>query len=302
MDIDNLRAFVEVADLGSFSRAAERLHLTQPAVSKRIAALEEALDVQLFDRVGRGITLTEAGRTLLEGARRILASVEDTRTRIDNLSGEVAGRLRLATSHHIGLHRLPEPLRTFTRRWPKVELDIEFMDSEEACREVARGTREMAIVTLPARPDEALNTETIWPDPLVPVAAPDHPLTRACRLDLPSLAEHAAILPGTGTFTRGIIDDAFGRAGIRPRVMMETNYLETIRMMVSIGLGWSVLPRTMTGDGVVELRVAGVSLDRQLGLVTHRRRELSNAARAFAEILRGQAPAGVTCPVPPASP
>ncbi|HHJ12711.1 MAG TPA: LysR family transcriptional regulator [Chromatiales bacterium] len=301
MDLDNLRAFVEVADLGSFSRAAGRLHLTQPAVSKRVAALEEELGVALFDRVGRGIGLTEAGRTLLEGAREILASVQETRTRIDNLSGEVAGRLRLATSHHIGLHRLPDPLRDFIRRWPRVELDLQFMDSEEACREVARGTRELAVVTLPERPDEALQVEAVWPDPLQPVAAGDHPLARCGRIELPELASHAAILPGSGTFTRRIIDRAFAGFGLQPRVMMETNYLETIRMMVSIGLGWSVLPRTMLGNGVVPLSVEGLDLQRQLGIVTHRRRELSNAARAFAEVLRRRTGTR-TCPTPPSSP
>ena len=299
MDLDNLRAFVEVADLGSFSRAAERLHLTQPAVSKRVAALEEELAVALFDRVGRGIGLTEAGRTLREGAREILASVQETRTRIDNLSGEVAGRLRLATSHHIGLHRLPAPLRDFIRRWPRVELDLQFMDSEEACREVARGTRELAVVTLPERADEALQVEPVWPDPLLPVAAGDHPLARCRRIELPELASHDAILPGSGTFTRRIIDRAFADYGLRPQVMMETNYLETIRMMVSIGLGWSVLPQTMLGNGVVPLAVEGLDLQRSLGIVTHRRRELSNAARAFGEVLRR----GTTrCAAPPASP
>ena len=130
-----------VADQGSFSLAAETLHLTQSAVSRRVASLERRLAVPVFDRVGRRVTLTEAGRTLLPRARRILADLEDTRTVLRDLSGRVAGPLALATSHHIGLRRLPPVLRQFSRAHPEVELDLQFLDSEAAqigrasCRE-----------------------------------------------------------------------------------------------------------------------------------------------------------------------
>ncbi|MGB5065240.1 MAG: LysR family transcriptional regulator, partial [Candidatus Competibacter sp.] len=104
MDIAGLQAFVTIADSGSFSLAAGRLHLTQPAVSKRLAALEAELDTRLFDRLGRAVRLTEAGGMLLPRALRILAEVDDTGRALRNLSGAVAGPLVLATSHHIGLH------------------------------------------------------------------------------------------------------------------------------------------------------------------------------------------------------
>jgi len=107
MDMANLSAFIAIAETGSFSGAGERLHLTQPAISKRIAGLEQQLDVRLFDRLGREVTLTEAGRALLPRAYQILNVLDDTRRALTNLTGEVSGRLTLATSHHIGLHRLP---------------------------------------------------------------------------------------------------------------------------------------------------------------------------------------------------
>ena len=107
MDLANLNAFIAIAEAGSFSEAAERLHLTQPAVSKRIAGLEQQLDTRLFDRLGREVSLTEAGRALLPRAYQILYVLDDTRRALTNLNGEVSGRLTLATSHHIGLHRLP---------------------------------------------------------------------------------------------------------------------------------------------------------------------------------------------------
>ncbi|MEQ9508335.1 MAG: LysR family transcriptional regulator, partial [Alloalcanivorax xenomutans] len=132
MDTQSLQAFMAVAESGSFSGAAERLFLTQPAVSKRIAVLEQQLGARLFDRVGRRIRLTEAGEALLPRARKVLQELEDMGRAINNLTGEVSGTLRIGTSHHIGLHRLPPVLRRFSREYPQVRLDIHFIDSEEA--------------------------------------------------------------------------------------------------------------------------------------------------------------------------
>ena len=144
MDLASLNAFIAIAETGSFSLAGERLHLTQPAISKRIAGLEQQLKVRLFDRLGREINLTEAGRALLPRAYQILGVLDDTRRALSNLSGEISGRLTLATSHHIGLHRLPPLLRAFTRAHPQVALDIQFLDSEVAYEEVLHGRAELA--------------------------------------------------------------------------------------------------------------------------------------------------------------
>ncbi|MDH5778224.1 MAG: LysR family transcriptional regulator, partial [Gammaproteobacteria bacterium] len=134
MDLNNLTTFVAVAETGSFSQTSEQLFLTQPAISKRIAALEDELGTSLFDRIGRSVSLTEAGQALLPRAHKILLEVEDSRRAISNLSGNISGKLSIGTSHHIGLHRLPPVLRQFNIAYPDVELDIHFMDSEEACR------------------------------------------------------------------------------------------------------------------------------------------------------------------------
>ena len=110
MDFAALKAFIAVAETGSFSAAAGRLFLTQPAVSKRIAALENELDARLFDRIGRTVALTEAGVALLPRAQKLLLELEDSIRTISSLSAETRGRLRFATSHHIGLYCLPSTL------------------------------------------------------------------------------------------------------------------------------------------------------------------------------------------------
>ena len=174
MDLASLNAFIAIAETGSFSLAGERLHLTQPAISKRIAGLEQQLKVRLFDRLGREINLTEAGRALLPRAYQILGVLDDTRRALSNLSGEISGRLTLATSHHIGLHRLPPLLRAFTRAHPQVALDIQFLDSEVAYEEVLHGRAELAVITLAPETREPVRAVGVWDDPLDFVAAPEH--------------------------------------------------------------------------------------------------------------------------------
>ena len=285
MDTQALTAFLAVAESGSFSTAAERLFLTQPAVSKRIAQLEQQLGTRLFDRVGRRIRLTEAGDALLPRARQVLLDLEDMGRAISNLTGTVSGTLRIGTSHHIGLHRLPPVLRRFSREYPDVKLDIHFIDSEEAWEAVLHGDLEMGVVTLPPQPDPRLHSQAVWQDPLVFMAAPEHPLARLERVPLETLTGYSAILPSPVTFTRRIVESLFEEQALTLNISMSTNYLETIHMMVSIGLGWSVLPETMLDESVVRLKVDTALPVRRLGVVTHPGRSRSNAAGAFLDIL-----------------
>ncbi|WP_416426038.1 LysR family transcriptional regulator [Pseudomonas sp. App30] len=285
MDLANLNAFLAIAECGSFSGAGERLHLTQPAISKRIAGLEQQLNVRLFDRLGREVSLTEAGRALLPRAYQILNVLDDTRRALTNLTGEVGGRLTLATSHHIGLHRLPPVLRAFTKRYPDVALDIQFLDSEVAYEEILHGRAELAVITLAPEPHTLVRAVPVWTDPLDFVVAPEHPLALNGAVSLADIAYHPAVFPGGNTFTHHIVQRLFEARGLTANIAMSTNYLETIKMMVSIGLAWSVLPRTMLDDQVRSIALPGIQLSRQLGYIVHTERTLSNAARAFMALL-----------------
>jgi DNA-binding transcriptional LysR family regulator len=285
MDTQNLLAFELVAESGSFSLAAERLHLTQPAVSKRIALLEEQLGSSLFDRIGRNISLTEAGLALLPHARAVQRELAAARQSVRDLSGAVAGQLRLATSHHIGLHRRPPVLSEFSRKHGAVQIDQDFMDSVQAYEVIMQGKAELAIVTLAPVREASVVTMPIWPDPLDFMVGKQHILARAPGLGLQALSEHPAILPGLNTYTGQIVARLFSQHHLTLQVSMATNYLETIRMMASVGLGWTVLPRSMCDDTLVRLRVGDTHIERTLGMVYHRGRSLSRAARAFIDVL-----------------
>ena len=285
MDTQNLRAFLLVAESGSFSKAAKRLHLTQPAVSKRIAQLEAQLNVSLFDRIGRRISTTEAGEALLPHARAVHLELQAAQQSVRDLAGEVRGRLRLATSHHIGLHRLPPLLSFFSKAFPAVQLDIDFMDSEQAYELTLQGEVELAVVTLAPSPIANIVTRPIWLDPLDFMVQQDTQLTRKKALGLQELSQHPAILPGLNTYTGQIVKSLFEQRRLPIQIAITTNYLETIRMMASVGLGWTVLPRSMRDPSLATLPIRDARIERTLGAIHHEGRSLSRAAQAFIEAL-----------------
>ena len=280
MDNQNLKAFITVAEIGSFSEAADRLYLTQSAISKRIALLEQQIGKRLFDRIARQVSLTEAGNELLPRARRILQEYENALQAINDLSGKASGTLRLAISHHLGLHRLPPILKQFAQQYPDVTLDIEFMDSEKAYEKILHGESEVAVITLALESHHNINSKKIWNDPLRFICAQDHPLAVLKKPALKDLAEYPIILPGLNTYTGRIIQNLFQKEGIPLKAPMSTNYLETISTMVEIGLGWSVLPETLVRDLHV-MPFEQVRIERELGYIHHTKRSLSNAAVAF---------------------
>ncbi|MDZ7781841.1 MAG: LysR family transcriptional regulator [Halioglobus sp.] len=289
MDVQNLRAFLLVAETGSFSGAAEKLHLTQPAVSKRVAQLEEHLGARLFDRIGRHVSLTEAGSALLPHARAVQHEMKSAEQSVRDLAGEVAGELRLATSHHIGLHRLPPVLSYFSTHYPRVHIDIDFMDSEQAYELTLHGEIELAVVTLAPAPQPSIVARSVWPDPLDFMVQADHELAGNTALDLATLSGLPAVLPGLNTYTGQIIKGLFDRRQLPLQVSIATNYLETIRMMAAVGLGWTVLPRTMADQSLATLSVEGIGVSRSLGVIHHEGRSLSRAARAFIATLEQHA-------------
>jgi|TARA_B100001093_G_scaffold17922_1_gene16255 DNA-binding transcriptional LysR family regulator len=287
MDNQNLSAFIIVAENKSFSEAAYVLDVTQSTISKRIALLESQVGKKLFDRIARRVALTEAGQELLPRARRILKEYANALQAINDLSGNVSGILRLAISHHLGLHRLPDLLKIFSKTYPDVVLDIEFMDSEKAYERVMQAKSEIGIITLGSEIHPNIHKKEIWDDPLKFVCSEDHALSKLLDPELEDLANFPVILPGLNTYTGRIVQNIFQYRQISLVTPMSTNYLETISKMVEIGLGWSVLPETLTKN-LHSLSVNHTSITRQLGYIYHTKHTLSNAGVAFLSLLDQQ--------------
>ena len=294
MDIQALHAFIAVAEHQSFSLAAEQLHLTQPAISKRIKGLEEQLNSPLFDRHNRSLSLTDTGHSLLPKAKEIVQLVSDTQLSMRNMNDQVEGSLKLGTSHHIGLHRLPPYLKSFVSQFPLAELNLSFMGSESAYQAIAQRQVELALTTLDTSNTdnlpEGMVNEVLWQDKMVFTCAKDHPLNQLTKVKLKDLSTYSAILPEDNTFTFKLLQDKFKQQNLTLTSPMPTNYLETIKMLVSVGLGWSLLPESMLDNademGLATLQVENITLTRPLGFLYLQGRTLSNAAKAFIALIK----------------
>lgn len=293
MDLDQIRCFLTLAELGSFSAAARRHFITQPAVSQRLKALEARLGARLIERRSRRITLTEAGRLFHRRCEEALASLERGAGEVGELAGLQRGRLSIGAIDAAGIHLLPRPLKTFHRRWPGVEIDVQIAPSGTLLDLLEAGRLDLAIVVLPVS-RRGLEAGPLEDEELV-LALP--PRTPACRVAT-ALRRWPLIAYPRGSVTRGLIDRALAERRLVPRITMELGYPEAIRGLVEAGLGVAVLPARVAAGGRTPLaRASGFRLRRGLGLV-HRAGEAPvGAARAFASLLRSGPGAARSRPV-----
>ncbi|MGE8557633.1 MULTISPECIES: LysR family transcriptional regulator [unclassified Acinetobacter] len=289
MNLAAFEAFIKVMETGSISMAADLLFITQPAVTKRIHSLEEYFGVKLFESAGRGVQATHAAHSLLPKVKNWLNELGDIHHTLSHEQEQVQGKLKIGTSHHIGLHHLPQHLRNYVQKFPDVTLDVHFVDSEQAHEQVLAGDLELAFLTLPPQGDERLSYVTIWNDPLVFVAAPFHPLAQKKHLSLEDLVQYPSLLPASQTYTTQITLAEFEKQGVKPKITMSNNPLESIRMLVSIGLGWSVLPKTLLNQELQLLDI-NVQMNRQLGMVWHPGRTQSRAVQELVAMMRNAHP------------
>jgi DNA-binding transcriptional LysR family regulator len=163
------------------------------------------------------------------------------------------------------------------------------MDSEVAHDQIVQGNLELGVITLAPNSHERLTAIPVWRDQLVFMCAADHPLANQGKVYIEQLPDYPAILPDMSTFTGRIVKSLFEERGLALDVSMSTNYLETIKMLISVGLGWSMLPISMLDPSLKVIDVPNVTIERQLGVIHHVQRTLSNAGKAFLECLHEDA-------------
>jgi len=289
MDFYQLSYFKKVAETKSISRAAEELLLTQPAVSKQMRGLEEELGEKLFDRIGKKVYLTKTGQLLFGHVEKILRSVEEAKTAVRDMSGECAGELVIGTSDHISLHRLPGILKAYITAFPKVDLKLRCHRSETILDMVGKNLVDLGVITLP-RLSANLISRVVWKDSMSLVFPKGHPLAALKTIRLKDIAQHGMILPEAGTTTRKNIDASFFRKKLIPNVTMEVAYIETIKGLVKVGLGISILPYKAVEQEVKSgaLLTAGVQdadFSRDLGVVYLKDKFLSRPVVEFLKFL-----------------
>jgi DNA-binding transcriptional LysR family regulator len=289
MELFQLRGFLEVAELGSVTKAAESLCLTQPAVTQQIQSLEREVGIALFDRTGRGVRLTEAGEVLVEYVRRSLAVLDEAQGRIDDLRSGASGRLVVGAGVTTSIFRLPAWLRVFRGRYPGVDVTVRTGRSAEVAKMVLRREIDLGLVTSPIEhPD--LRVAELFEERIVLVGPPSREPTGRL-IGAEELNAAPLILFPKGTGFRDYLDRALADAGVRPVVKMETDSVEAIKSFVAVGRGVSFLP-----EGAVEAEVASgtlavvemeplLGLSRKTSVIYRPDRYLSTAARGFLSIL-----------------
>jgi len=295
MDLNpaHLRTLEEIARRGSFSRAADSLHLSQPAVSLHIRQLEAQVGVAVLDRVGKRAFPTQAGEILLQHASRAFRELESAAQAVERLRGVVAGRIRLGTGATASIHLLPPLLRRLRIRYPDLELIVRTGNAPEMARAVIENELDLAVVTLPVS-SRHLIASTILHDPLLAIAPPAARWRRRRPITAAELAQHPLMLYETGGTIRRVIDDWFRRAGVLPRIAMELGNEEAIKKLVGAGLGLSIIPAIATRQEVRTRSLVALRLEpplaRRLGVVRRRDKPLGPALEVFlaalAEFLR----------------
>src|SRR2546427_1695345 len=288
LQVTHLRTLQAIARHGSFSRAAEALNLTQPAVSMQVRHLERALGQPLLERVGKRAFPTRAGELLLAHADRALRELEAGVERVQQVRGVVAGRVRLGTSASISIYLLPPALRRFRMRYPDTEVVIVTGNASEITRSIVANELDVGIVSLPVR-DRELVVAPFFRDELVAIAPAESPLRRTRAVDARTLAGHPLILFEAGATLRRVIDGWFHRAGVAPRSPMELGNTEAIKKLVEAGLGLSITSWFSVKGEVRDRTLAALRLtpplERQIGLVRRRDKPRTPALDAFVAAL-----------------
>ncbi|HET7420274.1 MAG TPA: LysR substrate-binding domain-containing protein [Candidatus Dormibacteraeota bacterium] len=285
-----LRTFKTVADLASFSLAAQRLKLSQPSVSYQVKELEEALGLPLLDRLGKRVQLTEAGTLLYGYARRMLDVLDEATVAVEEMRGIKRGTLRVGASTTVGIYLLPAALGAFKKLHPGLVISLEIGTRARVQEQVLRNELDLAVVG-PALNDPDLAIVPFLADELVVVAPSTHPMAGRKGLSLKDLAAQPFVMREAASGSRWSLEKAARKAGARLQVAMELGSNGAIKHAVESGLGLAVISRyacalEFSSGRLVELDVHGFPIRRDWHIVHLKRRKLPASVMSFIEFLK----------------
>ena len=271
MEIRQLRAFIAIAELGTFTAGAKRVHITQAAISMQIRQLENELGARLFIRAPRRVMLTEAGEQLLQRARQILRDHDAAVDEIAELAGAERGRLRIGSaSAMVTTDVLPKLLKEVRKQHAGAEVSVASGTSEALVQQILGGELDVAFVSLPVEA-RGINTERLSQDQLVAIASPRHRLAKQRTISAYTLAGEKLILGERGGNTRRLIDQFFAQAGVTLHVAMELSRQAAIRRMVEEDMGVGIVPLQTVSEAVDKGRlvrwwIEGAQINWELGV------------------------------------
>jgi DNA-binding transcriptional LysR family regulator len=300
LNLDYLQAFVAVIELGSFSAAAERLNLSQPAVSLQVRELEKRLGTPLIERVGRKPRPTAAGAELLAHAGRIDAAVASALDAVARHATGAMGRVRLGAGATACIFLLPPVLGDLRRRYPSLEITVTTGNTSDIVRAVDDNTIDLGLVTMPVS-GRSLEVTPVLDDELVAIAPSDVQLPR--RVTPAALSRMPLVLFEPGGISRQIPDAWFARAGITVKPVMSLGSVEAIKEMVIAGLGCAILPgmavRNDRDRDLLSIRSLSPQLYRKLAIVMRRDKRLDRGLRETVGAIKALSERGQTTAASP---
>lgn len=291
MELQQLLYFRKVAELQHFTRAAEELAVSQPALSRAVARLEEELGLQLFEREGRSVRLNRYGRVFLSRVERILQEVEASRHEMADLAGTERGTVALAFLHTLGVRLVPDLLRNFRREHPEIRFQMWQNASEVILGQLESGEIDLCLISaVPRAQSPGFGWAELFSEELYLMVPADHPLAGKGEAGLAEVADNDFISMKPETGLRQISDDLCREAGFTPRILFEGEEVATIRGLVDAGLGVAMIPAPVEPErlGPQWLRVRQPVCRRTIGLAWMESRYLSGAARLFRDFIRAR--------------
>ena len=291
--LPQLAVFEASVRLGTFTRAADELHVAQPTVSTQIRKLTEAVGHPLFEQVGRKMHMTAAGTALYAACQDILRTLSRLDEHFAELDGVQRGRLRLAVGSPAECLAM-RLLGTFVERYPDVEVVLEVRNHAGLVERLVANEDDLYLFANPPTEREVIR-QSILPNPLVPIARFDHPLAARRSIPFARFAQERFLLREHGSATREIASELFAKHGVKPRIRMELSTHDAVVRAVSAGLGVSIVSRhgyALNGASpIVALDVEGLPVDRPWHFVYPVGKQLCPVARGFMDHVRAQAPA-----------
>jgi LysR family transcriptional regulator, hydrogen peroxide-inducible genes activator len=292
MEIHQLRYFISVAEIGSFTRAAQACFVAQPSLSQQIRKLEEDLGQPLFERLGRRVRLTPAGRVLYERAAGILASLAEARDALRDPAHLAEGEIQIAAIPTVAPYLLPRLLRGFTTKYRRAEVTVHEDFTAEIVRHCASGDVDLGIVALPIE-DERLAVETLFSEELLAAIPASHALARRRRIALDDLTRERFVLLNEIHCLGEQIYRLCDRRGCTPAVTCRSAQLLTVQELVGLGQGVSLVPEMAAhvdrGGKVAYRKLAGAKPSRTLAMIWHKRRYQRPLVEGLLQAIRAEA-------------
>lgn len=294
MDLRQLEIVRRVAETGSFTAAARALNVSQSAVSRQVLQLEEELGEPAFLRLGRKVRLTTAGQSLLDLSRRVLADIQDTTSGIRDEQQAPSGTLHLGGGMTVCLYVFPALLKEFRRRQPRIDVKLTTGTTSQLLERLRSGALDVGLLTLPVEGADLTQVPALREELLL-VMHPSHKLAKKRRITPADLHKQSWVLFERGSSTRRVIDEMFRMHGVHPRIVMETENVEILKALTTIGMGLTIVPyqalaREARSGSLRVRRVDGITMVRETGWVYVRGSRVPRVVLQMFDALRQAVP------------